>query len=158
MRKTSKSAKARALFAQGYTTSEIARMLGIQYGHAWSVKRELDLKAGRVEPKAATEPEPKTLVADAEPSFLPPLTGGSSDYYKVHIAKPTSGGKPYMAECNDIIEALGMTFAEGNILKALWRRATARTGGGKPGSSQLYDSEKIEFFAKRLVNQDREYA
>jgi hypothetical protein len=63
-----------------------------------------------------------------------------------------------MAECNDIIESLGMTFAEGNILKALWRRAVARTGSGKQGNSPLYDSEKIEFFAKRLVNQDRDYA
>ena len=34
------------------------------------------------------------------------LTGGSSDYYKVNVDMPTSGGEAYMVECNDIIEAL----------------------------------------------------
>jgi len=79
------------------------------------------------------------------------LTGGSSDYYKVEIEKPTSGGEPYMAECNDIIEALNMTFAEGNILKALWRIAAARQGKGKAGVTAIYDAEKIVFFGHRLV-------
>jgi len=80
------------------------------------------------------------------------LTGGSSDYYKVAIDKPTSGGEPYMAECNDIIEALEMTFAEGNILKALWRIAAARQGKGKAGVTAIYDAEKIVFFGQRLVD------
>ena len=81
------------------------------------------------------------------------LTGASSDYYKVWVANPTSGGGVYTAECNDIIEALNMNFAEGNIFKAVWRRAALRMGNGKPGSSLLYDAEKIEFFGKRLVQQ-----
>jgi len=83
------------------------------------------------------------------------LTGGSSDYYKVAIDKPTSGGEPYMAECNDIIEALEMTFAEGNILKAVWRIAAARHGNGKDGVTALYDAEKIVFFGQRLVEQHK---
>ena len=42
-------------------------------------------------------------------------TGASVSYYKVKIDKPTTESNPsYLAECNDIIEALGMLYAEGN--------------------------------------------
>ena len=83
-------------------------------------------------------------------------TGGSSSYYSVFIANPTTEGRPeYMAECNDIIEALGMNYAEGNAFKALWRRAAARNLGirKKGYDNGLYDSEKVEFFGKRLIVQ-----
>lgn len=80
-----------------------------------------------------------------------PLSGGSNDYYKVAVARPTSGVEPYTAECNDIIEALQMTYAEGNAFKAIWRHALARRGIGKQGNTQKYEAEKAEFFAKRLV-------
>lgn len=83
------------------------------------------------------------------------LTGGSSDYYKLEIGRPTSGGSPYVAECNDIIEALGMNYAEGNTLKAVWRHAALRQGRGKPGSTLKYEAEKIVFFGERLVEQVR---
>lgn len=151
MKKTSKSANARKLFAQGYSVKEVTNRINMNYGHAWTVRKQM-LDAGLLSNSQQVEDD------EPELTLVPPLTGGSSDYYKVHIAKPTSGGRPYMAECNDIIESLGMTFAEGNIMKALWRRAALRAGGGKPGSTSLYESEKIEFFAKRLVNADREYA
>lgn len=85
----------------------------------------------------------------------PRLTGGSSDYYKVLVENPTSGGYGYEAECNDIIESLGMTFAEGNIFKAIWRRAAARKGNAKPGTTALYDAEKVVFFGQRLVELER---
>ena len=82
------------------------------------------------------------------------LTGGSSGYYTVKVERPTTkGNPPYIAECNDIIEALGMTFAEGNILKATWRTAAARMDNGKQGTTALYDAEKIVFFGDRLVVQ-----
>lgn len=84
----------------------------------------------------------------------PALTGGSSGYYKLHIASPTSGGPAYDTECNDIIEALDMNFAEGNAFKALWRIAADRAGRGKPGTTALYDSEKVVFFGQRLVAQN----
>ena len=78
------------------------------------------------------------------------LTGGSSNYYKVWVETPTTEGKdPYEAECNDIIEALDMRFAEANVFKAIWRRAAARLGNGKPGVDDLYDAEKMEFFSIR---------
>lgn len=79
------------------------------------------------------------------------LTGGSSDYYKTPINNPTTSPAPYVAECNDIIEALDMTFAEGNVFKAIWRSAAARLGQGKPGTTALYDAEKVVFFGERLV-------
>ena len=81
------------------------------------------------------------------------LTGGSSDYYKVNVAMPTSGGEAYTAECNDIIEALAMEYDVANAFKAAWRVAALRQGRGKPGQdSAVYDGEKIVFFGQRIVD------
>ena len=84
-------------------------------------------------------------------------TGGSVSYYTVSVKSPTTAGRePYQAECNDIIEALEMNYAEGNAFKALWRRAAARQGLAKRGYTDgLYDAEKVEFFGARLVAQER---
>lgn len=85
-------------------------------------------------------------------------TGGSVDYYTVEIKHPTTEGRPaYIAECNDIIEALGMNYAEGNALKAIWRRAAHRIGKIKAGSKAdgLYDAEKVAFFGRRMVEQSK---
>ncbi|BCP56221.1 hypothetical protein K32_48380 [Kaistia sp. 32K] len=84
-------------------------------------------------------------------------TGGSVDYYQVDITSTTTPGRqPYTAECNDIIEALGMNFAEGNAFKAIWRRAASRSlGKHKTGNDALYDAEKVEFFGHRLVAQEK---
>lgn len=80
-------------------------------------------------------------------------TGLSVNYYQVRITRPTTPGRPvYIAECNDIIEALNMTFAEANVFKAQWRIAAERTLGlKKKGNNPLYDSEKIVFFGQRQV-------
>jgi len=79
------------------------------------------------------------------------LTGGSSSYYMVKVENPTTLDEDYWAECNDIIEALKMTYAEANVFKATWRSAAARLGNGKPGTSALYDAEKVVFFGKRMI-------
>lgn len=82
----------------------------------------------------------------------PEYTGGSSSYYKVLVKNPTTLSEPYEAECNDIIEALEMNFAEGNAFKAIWRKAKARQGVVKKGyDNGLYDSEKVVFFGERMV-------
>lgn len=47
-----------------------------------------------------------------QPSEAAEYTGGSVSYYKAPVAAPLSGGAAYVAECGDIIEALGMTYAE----------------------------------------------
>lgn len=79
-------------------------------------------------------------------------SGGPVDYYQVAVNDPTTKDRAaYMTECNDIIEALELTFAEANILKALWRTAAARQGKVKEGNTDLYDAEKICFFALRMV-------
>ena len=87
----------------------------------------------------------------------PEYSGSNANYYKVDIKSPTTEGvKPYTAECNDIIEALGMNYAEGNAFKAIWRRAAQFTlGKVKAGAKEdgLYDAQKVEFFGKRLVVQ-----
>lgn len=86
-------------------------------------------------------------------------TGGSVSYYTVEIQRPTNpASSPYRAECNDIIEALGMNYAEGNAFKALWRRSAARNLGlAKRGYTDgLYDAEKVVFFGSRLVAQEKQ--
>lgn len=85
-------------------------------------------------------------------------TGGSVNYYKIYIKNPTTEGvHPYTCECNDVIEALGMNYAEGNAFKALWRRAAARKGVKKKGyDGGLYDAEKVKFFGERLIVQSLE--
>ena len=79
------------------------------------------------------------------------LTGGSSSYYKVLVEEPTTLEEAYMAECNDIIEALNMTYAEANVFKAIWRSAAARLGNGKKDSTAVYDAEKCVFFSDRIL-------
>ena len=89
------------------------------------------------------EPEPETEA-----------TGGSSSYYEVTVELPTKPDRePYMAECNDIIEALDMTFAEANVFKATWRKAAQRQGNGKPGVDALYDANKCVFYSDRMKAQ-----
>lgn len=78
-------------------------------------------------------------------------TGLSVNYYKVKIDNPASGGNSYVAECNDIIEALSMDYATGNEFKAIWRRCAAKAlGVRKKGyDDDVYDCEKALFFAER---------
>lgn len=81
---------------------------------------------------------------------VPEYTGGSSSYYKVNVGNPVSGGIPYVVECQDVIEALDMSFSEGNIFKAIWRICAAKKGKAKKGyEDSVYDLEKIIFFAQR---------
>lgn len=105
-------------------------------------------------PKDPTKP---TSMREAREQSTPikEYTGGSVSYYKVEILEPTTPGTaPYTAECNDIIEALGMNFAEGNAFKAIWRTCAARKGRSKEGYKDgVYDAEKVVFFGERMVAQ-----
>jgi hypothetical protein len=84
-------------------------------------------------------------------------SGGSVSYYVVEIAHPTHQPAPYTVECNDIIEALEMDYAEGNVFKAIWRTAAARQGKMKKGHDAKYDAEKIVFFGQRLLERALRY-
>jgi hypothetical protein len=90
---------------------------------------------------------------DEEMSDEKEYTGSSVSYYAVDVNAPINEeSDPYTAECQDIIEALKLDFNEGNVLKAIWRRAAARLGRSKKGYDDgLYDAEKIVFYGQRLV-------
>jgi len=80
-------------------------------------------------------------------------TGGNNNYYIAEVPNPKRLA-PYTAECEDIIEALGMTFAEGCAFKAIWRSCAARTLGKiKPGQdkSGIYDAEKVVYYGNRMI-------
>lgn len=96
-------------------------------------------------------PVPAAMV---DPTDSREYTGGSVGYYKIHVENPTTLSAPYDVECNDIIEALQMDYAEGNAFKAIWRIAAARLGKSKRGYvDPVYDAEKTEFFGGRMVSQ-----
>ena len=84
------------------------------------------------------------------------LSGGLNNWYVVPVKHPQrKEQEPYQAECEDIIQALGMTFDEGCAFKALWRNAAARMGNGKPGNKALYDCEKLVHYANRILTKER---
>ena len=77
--------------------------------------------------------------------------GSNGSYYEVDCVSHKDG-REYMAECQDIIDALQMTFNEGNTFKSLWRLAAARLGKVKgEGGKELYDAQKVEFYGKRVL-------
>ena len=78
------------------------------------------------------------------------LSGGLNNYYLANVPFPQREGQPaYVAECEDIIDALDLTPNEANIFKEIWRSANARKGNGKPGHRALYGAEKILHYANR---------
>lgn len=80
----------------------------------------------------------------------PQLSGGSCNYYMVDVKKPTTLEEAYTVECNDLIEALGLTWQEANIYKEIFRTANERThGNGKDGNNPKRAAEKVLFFAIR---------
>ena len=81
-------------------------------------------------------------------------TGSSVSYYRVKVGNPTSPDLPaYEAECNDIIRALKMNYAEGNAFKAIWRSCAARNLGKKKKGYKdgVYDAEKVVFFGTDMI-------
>lgn len=77
-------------------------------------------------------------------------SGGDNDYWLLTIHNPKRLA-PYEAECEDIIEALEMTFQEGEAFKAIWRKCGERLGNGKPGDTALRNAEKVAHFGQRMV-------
>jgi len=91
---------------------------------------------------------------------IPSPSGGGKlagdHYYRVKVSDPISPEvNPYTAECADIIEALGMTFNEGEAFKALWRLAAGRQGRGKAGGKPQYDADKVAHYGARVAAQTR---
>jgi hypothetical protein len=86
-------------------------------------------------------------------------TGDNTNYYLVEVKQPKRLD-PYTAECEDIIEALGMNFAEGCAFKAIWRRCAAKKLGviKKNYDGPAYDGEKTVYYGQRMVAQDKREA
>jgi hypothetical protein len=101
-----------------------------------------------------TEQGERRLIVEPEQTGGGKLAG--DHYYRVEVPMPISDElKPYVAECADIIEALGMTFNEGEAFKALWRLAAARQGRGKLGNKPLYDADKVAHYGARVAAHTR---
>jgi|ERR1700682_3707401 len=110
-------------------------------------------KMSKILPKTKLVAEP--LLNQVSPLMLEAetqLKGGLTNYYLVHVAYPQREDQlAYKAECEDIIDALNLTFDEANIFKEIWRSANARKNNGKPGHSALYGAQKIVHYAKRIL-------
>ncbi|WAK44958.1 putative SaV protein [Erwinia phage Fifi067] len=80
-------------------------------------------------------------------------SGGRVNYYLADITHPQREDQPpYTAECEDIIDRLGMTFDEANIFKEIWRTANQRTNGlGKAGNTPLRSAQKVVHYAGRIL-------
>lgn len=94
------------------------------------------------------------------PAKQPKVNGGKlpgNHYYLVSVSKPIAPDvQPYVAECADIIEALNMTFNEGECFKAIWRLAASRQGRVKPGSAGMqYDADKVGHYGVRVAEHTR---
>jgi hypothetical protein len=116
--------------------------LGRMNGSAASTSLLVDYKPhesfGLVNPDANSDAEDFVRLSDFEES-LPgigkeDLTGWSSKYYEL-----PEGAK----EIADLIEHRNMNFNVGNIFKAAYRLGTKR------GTTEVYDLEKILWFAER---------
>ena len=90
------------------------------------------------------EEEPQTQKA-------PVMAGGKVNYYTVKV-------KDQSVECGDVIDALGLTFNEANIVKEIWRTANARLGNGKPGNTALRGAEKVAYYANRILEAEKQKA
>lgn len=81
----------------------------------------------------------------------PAHNGGlGCSYYKITLRSVS--GEVVVVECKDLIRALNLNFAEGNIFKELVRTGNARSGNGKEGNTDERAYEKMYFFASDLLN------
>ena len=80
-------------------------------------------------------------------------SGGRVNYYLAQVKYPQREDQPpYQAECEDIIDALDLTFDEANIFKEIWRTANERTHGlGKAGNTPLRSAQKLVHYAGRIL-------
>jgi LysM repeat protein len=84
-------------------------------------------------------------------------TGGNASYWLAAVTHPKRVSLPYIAECEDIILALGMTFEEGCAFKAIWRRCAAKKLNlmKKNYDGPTYDAEKAQHYAGLMLHADK---
>jgi len=95
-----------------------------------------------------TNIDPDAVYMTAEDAGV--SSGTDNNYWLLNIKESKRCGS-YQCECEDIIEAMNMTFQEGEAFKAIWRKAGQRIGNGKPGNNALRDAEKVAHFGQRMV-------
>lgn len=135
--------------------SASARKIAFWSGQVHLHAQELARLEGITEDAQAVPVSELGVVADPETE----LTGGRVNYYLASVNNPQREEQPgYIAECEDIIQALDMTFDEGCLFKALWRTASARLGNGKPGQKAVYDAEKMVHYAGRILTKTKREA
>lgn len=79
-------------------------------------------------------------------------SGGRVNYYLARITHPQREDQPpYTAECEDIIDALNLTFDEANIFKEIWRSANERMGVAKAGNNPVRAAQKMVHYAQRIL-------
>lgn len=80
-------------------------------------------------------------------------SGYHNQYYHCPVHRPQNPNQvePYIANCEDIIQALDLTFDEGCEFKSLWRRARARQGFRKAESTAVRDAHKAVHYAQRVL-------
>ena len=80
-------------------------------------------------------------------------SGGHCEYYHCPVPAPANENQeaPYIANCEDLIQALGMSFDEGCEFKSLWRRARARQGYVKGETTAVRDAYKAVHYANRVL-------
>jgi hypothetical protein len=89
------------------------------------------------------------------------ISGGRVNYYLANVEHPQREEQPpYQAECEDLIDVLGLTPDEANIFKEIWRTANERTHGkGKEGNTPLRAAQKCVHYSGRLLRKaEREAA
>ena len=98
-----------------------------------------------------------TPTSSTQPAHAAPVEESSGldvNYYLCPVNNPNQAEAPYVAECGDIVEALGMTFNEATVFKSVWRKAAERTlGRKKAGNSAVRDAEKMVFYSKRTLSE-----
>lgn len=81
-------------------------------------------------------------------------SGSYCEYYQCPVTHPQNPNQaaPYIANCEDIIQALGLTFDEGCEFKSIWRRGRGRQGFVKAESTPLRDAVKAVHYAMRIMH------
>lgn len=77
------------------------------------------------------------------------LSGSHQNYYLIIIYN--SNGTETVCEVEDIIEYFNMNFALATCFKSVVRLIKLRKDLGKPGSTKVYESEKIVYYSNRSL-------
>lgn len=87
-------------------------------------------------------------------------SGSYCDYYQIPVENPQHPAQTeaYVANTEDLIQALQMTFDEGCELKSLVRRANARLGFIKAETTAVRDAAKGLHYAQRIYDHERRKA